>query len=85
MEAFVQALIVAFREGLEALLIVAILLKFLDKSDNKKFKHNVWQGMSAGILLSIILGIILMKVSSAIGGTDNITKLWESGASLIAV
>ena len=84
-EAFVQGLIVAFREGLEALLIIAILLKFLDKSDNKKFKRNVWHGMSAGILLSIILGIILMMVSSAIGGTDNITKLWESGASLIAV
>src|SRR3989344_9292022 len=76
MEPFIQALIVAFREGLEAFLIIAILLKFLDKSDNKKFKRSVWHGTLTGILVSI---------SSAIGGTDNTAKLWESGASLLAV
>ncbi|MEK6943270.1 MAG: FTR1 family protein [Nanoarchaeota archaeon] len=85
METFVQALIVAFREGLEAFLIIAILLKFLEKSNNKKFKKNVWQGTFAGVIVSIILGIILFKISSAIGGTDNTAKLLESSASLAAV
>ena len=85
MGSFIQALIVAFREGLEAFLIIAILIKFLDKSDNKKLKRNVWQGMFIGIIVSIILGIVLMTISSAIGGIDNTAKLWESSASLIAV
>ena len=85
MEPFIQAMIVAFREGLEAFLIIAILIEFLDKSQEKKYKRNVWQGTFAGIILSIILGIILFMVSSAIGGTDNVAKLWESGASLLAV
>ncbi|HLG23385.1 MAG TPA: FTR1 family protein [Candidatus Nanoarchaeia archaeon] len=85
MEPFIQALIVAFREGLEAFLIIAILIKFLDKSDNKKFKRSVWHGTFTGILVSIILGATLIAISSAIGGTDNTAKLWESGASLVAV
>lgn len=85
MEAFVQAMIVSFREGLEAFLIIAILIKFLEKSEEKKYKRNVWQGTFAGVITSIILGIILTMVSSAIGETDNTAKLWESGASLLAV
>ena len=35
METFVQALIVAFREELEAFLIIAILLKFMEKATTK--------------------------------------------------
>lgn len=85
MEIFIQALIVAFREGLEAFLIIAILIKFLDKTNNKKLKLSVWQGMSAGIVASLLLGLALMFVSSLIGGTDNVAKLWESVASFIAV
>ena len=85
METFVQALIVAFREGLEAFLIIAILIKFLDKTNNKKLKLSVWQGMTAGIVASLLLGLVLMFVSSLIGGTDNVAKLWESVASFIAV
>lgn len=85
MESFVQALIMAFREGLEAFLIVAILIKFLDKTNNKKLKPSVWQGTSVGVAVSIVIGLILMAISSSLGGTDNMTKLWESTASLIAV
>lgn len=75
----------AFREGLEAFLIVIVLLKFLDKIDYKKLKKNVWYGLGAGVLASLIFGILLMVISSSIGGTDATAKLWESIASLIAV
>ena len=85
MEIFVQAMIVAFREGLEAFLIIAILLQFLNKSKEKQYKRDVWHGVSAGIVGSIILGVILTLISSSLGGTDNLAKLWESGASFVAV
>ncbi len=85
MESFVQAIIMAFREGLEAFLIVAILIKFLDKTNNKKLKPSVWHGMSAGVAVSVIIGLALMALSSVFGGTDNVAKLWESTASIIAV
>ena len=85
METFVQALIVAFREGLEAFLIVAIMLKFLDKTNNKNLKKNVWHGVGVGALVSLIFGAMLLALSSFIGGTDATAKLWESISSLFAV
>lgn len=85
MESFIQALVVAFREGLEAFLIIAILLQFLDKSGNKGLKPRVWLGMAAGIAGSFALGLVLWLLSSLIGGTDNTVKLWESAASFLAV
>ena len=85
MEPFVQGLIVAFREGLEAFLIIVILLKFLEKTNNAILKKSVWQGLFAGIGLSVVFGLLLMGISSYIGGMDATAKLWESAASLIAV
>lgn len=85
METFVQALIVSFREGLEAFLIITILLKFLDKTNNKNLKKNVWNGVYTGVFASLIFGIVLMAISSFIGGVDATAKLWESLASFIAV
>lgn len=85
METFIQALVVAFREGLEAFLIIAILLQFLDKTSNKRLKSSVWHGLIAGIAVSLAFGLILTAISSLIGTTDNAAKLWESAASLIAV
>lgn len=85
MEAFIQAFIMAFREGLEAFLIIAILLKFLDKTNNGELKKNVWHGVFAGIIASVILGLILMWIASFVGGTDASAKLWESISSFVAV
>lgn len=85
MDTFIQALIMAFREGLEAFLIIAILLEFLDKTKNHNLKKNVWYGTYTGIIVSILFGIFLMTISSMIGGIDATAKLWESIASFIAV
>lgn len=85
METFIQGLIMSFREGLEAFLIIVILLKFLDKTNNKILKKNVWHGLSTGIGVSLVFGAILMGISSFIGGMEATAKLWESVASFIVV
>lgn len=85
MEPFIQALIVAFREGLEAFIVVLLLLKFLDSSHNKHLKKNVWYGVSAGVVVSVIFGVLLFSLSTYLGGADAIGKLWESIASFIVV
>ncbi|NTV23357.1 MAG: hydrogenase [Nanoarchaeota archaeon] len=85
METFIQGLIMSFREGLEAFLIIMILLKFLEKSNNKALKKSVWHGLLAGIGVSLAFGAILMGISSVVGGLDSAAKLWESVASFIAV
>ena len=78
MEAFFQPLLMAFREGLEAFLIITILLKFLDKTDNKILKNSVFHGTYLGVSISIVFGLILTGISSILGGISTTTKLWES-------
>ncbi len=85
METVFQGAIMAFREGLEAFLVIVILLKFLEKTRNHQFKKNVWYGLGAGIVISLFFGAVLGAISSLIGGTDATVKLWESAASFIAV
>ena len=75
----------SFREGLEAFLIIVVLLKFLDKTNNKNLKQYVWKGTFAGAVTSIILGLALMQISNHIGGVSATAKLWESLSSFIAV
>ena len=47
-----------FREGLEAFLIVVIILQYLKKSGNTTFKKNAFSGALLGI------GGILLKLST---------------------
>ncbi len=85
METTIQALIISFREGLEAFLMIGVMLKFLDKTNNKILKKHIWNGTLAGIFTSLLFGMVLMKISSFIDEIDTVSKLWESIASFIAV
>ena len=85
MSNFLPGLIMGFREGLEAFLIIVIILRFLDKVDRKELKKSVNIGVGLGVSISLIAGSILYLISKGIGNIDRIAKLWESGASLIAL
>ena len=78
--------IMGFREGLEAFLIIALMLSYLSKSGKNRLRINVFMGLSLGILASLVFGLGLYGISNLIGDLDvNIAKLWESLASIIAV
>ncbi|MFT4662559.1 MAG: high-affinity iron transporter [Patiriisocius sp.] len=85
MDTFIQAMVMAFREGLEGFLIIVILLKFLDKIAKPLLKKQVWRGAYAGIATSLVMGLLLFFLSEYIGGLKTTAKLWESVASLFAV
>jgi high-affinity iron transporter len=85
MDTFLQATVMSFREGLEGFLIVIILLRFLDKTNNEPLKKQVWYGVGGGIITSFLLGLLLFKLSSYVGGFKTTAKLWESVAGMIAV
>lgn len=85
MNTFMPGLIMGFREGLEAFLIVTIILQYLTQIKKVDYKKYVYNGTIAGILASIGIGGILFLVSKAIEKTDEIAKIWESGASIIAL
>lgn len=79
-------LIMGFREGLEAFLIIAIMLEYLNKTNRKQDRKYIFEGLGIGIIASLIFGAILFVISKIIDtNSDIIAKLWESIASFIAL
>ena len=78
-------MILGFREGLEAFLIIVILLRFLRRSERPELIRSVRLGVGTGVAASLVVGGILYAVSSALGQMEQTAKLWESGSSLIAL
>lgn len=85
MNQMLPGLIMGFREGLEAFLLIFIIFKYIATTNQSDLKNKVIQGSIAGVILSLILGILLNAISNSIGGVETLTKLWESVASLIAL
>jgi len=85
MDTFLPGIIMGFREGLEAFLIIAMILRYLSKINQPAYKKHVWQGVFVGVLLSLILGFGLIMLSDTIVRTNRFAKIWESVASLIAL
>jgi len=83
---FLPGIIMGFREGLEAFLIIAVILEFLNKSERYSDKKYVFQGLGYGLAASLGFGLLMFGVSSLIGnGNTNVAKLWEFGASFFAL
>ncbi len=74
-----------FREGLEAFLVVSIILQYLSHIQKNEYKKFFFYGAVSGVFSSILIGATLYYVSSFIQKTDEVSKLWESGTSLIAL
>lgn len=85
MDTFLPAFIMGFREGLEAFLIVSIILQYLRKSKNESLRKYVYYGTISGIVASLGIGGLLYILSKAIDRMDEVAKLWESGASFVAL
>ena len=56
------ALVISFREGLEAFLVLGIILEFLDKTHLQRYKGVAWSGFWAGIVASVVLAVVFVVV-----------------------
>ena len=74
--------IIMFREGLEASLIVGIIYTLLIKQELNREIRQLWLGVGAAIVASIITGFALIQVKSSIGNAS-IEALFE-GVAMIA-
>lgn len=85
MQQLIPGLIIGFREGLEAFLIVVIILRILRKTKRENSVSSVWKGVLAGITFSLIVGGILYWVSKNLNDVDAFSELWGSIASVMAL
>jgi high-affinity iron transporter len=75
--------IIALREGLEASLIVGILLAYVKKTGRTQLTRPLWLGVSAAILLSLAVGAGLNLTSSEL--SDRNEEIFAGTASVLAV
>jgi FTR1 family protein len=54
-----EALVVTLREGIEAALVVGIILIYLDKTGRREFARWVYAGLAAGVAASIVCAAII--------------------------
>ena len=75
-----SGLLTGLREGVEAALIVAIILAYLDRTGNRRHFQRVWLGVAAAVALSIAVGAVLWV---SIGGLPEPTEQILDAAVMI--
>lgn len=85
MDIFLPGLIIGFREGLEAFMIVTLLIQYLKRSNNDYLRRSVFIGTGLGIIASMGVGGLLFLLTNALGNREQVANIWESGASLLAL
>ena len=78
-----SSFIIALREGLEAALIVGILIAYLVKSDKSELRRHIWIGVVGALALSLGLGAVLTFTSAEL--SDAGEELFAGITSILAV
>jgi high-affinity iron transporter len=78
----VAGLLTGLREGVEAALIVSIILAYLAKTGNRQQFGKIWIGTAAAVALSLAIGVVLFVT---VGGFEEpYEQLFEAGAMFLA-
>ncbi|MFC7482503.1 iron uptake transporter permease EfeU [Luedemannella flava] len=83
MNAFLGNYLIGLREGLEATLVVSILVAFLVKTDRRRVLPQVWLGVGVAVALSIGFGAFLFYISDVLSYRQR--ELFEAVTSIAAV
>ena len=58
---FTTGLLTGLREGVEAALIVSIILAYLANTGNSRHFGMIWLGSGAAVVLSVAIGLLLFN------------------------
>ena len=77
------AFLITLREGLEAALIISIILAYLARTGNYDRFRNVWVGVGAGVVVSLAAGAVLFWTLGELSGRAE--QIFEGIAMFTAV
>ena len=78
-----SSLLITLREGLEAALIIGIILAYLARTDNRQGFKPVWLGVSLAIVGSLIAGAAIFVLAGELSGRNE--EIFEGAAMFLAV
>jgi len=76
------SLLITLREGLEAALIIGIIMAYLAKTGNRQSFKPVWLGTSLAVLASLIIGIVIYLLAGEFSGQAE--EIFEGVAMFVA-
>ncbi|MFC8848074.1 MULTISPECIES: iron uptake transporter permease EfeU [unclassified Micromonospora] len=77
--------LIGLREGLEATLVVSILVAFLVKSQRRDRLPQVWGGVGLAVALSVLFGWLIEYTSTSLLARSEDRELFEAITSVAAV
>lgn len=77
-----SSLLITLREGLEAALIVGILLAYLARTGNRDKQGVVWTGVGLSVVVSVLAGAVIFVTAGELEGRAE--ELFEGTATLAA-
>lgn len=79
---FSSGLLIGLREGVEAALIVSIILAYLAKTGNARQFGRIWLGTGAAAAISLALGLAIFNTTRTL--PERAEQLFEGGTMLLA-
>lgn len=76
------SLLITLREGLEAALIVGIVISLLHRLQRQDLVYPAWAGVAAAVVLSLVGGIALRRLGIALEGRNE--EIFEGATMLVA-
>ena len=77
-----SSLLITLREGLEAALIIGIILAYLSRTDNRQGFKPVWLGVALAVVTSLATGVIIFLLAGEFSGQAE--EIFEGVAMLVA-
>src|SRR3712207_7259009 len=80
--AFTSGLLTGLREGVEAALIVSIILAYLARTGNRRHFPRIWAGTLAALAVSVLAGVALFVTVGEF--EEPYEQLFEATAMILA-
>jgi len=78
----IASFLITFRETLEAVLIITILIAYLARINRRDLYRYVWVGAVAAMAISVLIGFVVATIHGSFTGVSE--KLFEGTASILA-